>query len=150
MSNPELIIRNVLEAYGEGDAFSDACTIHFEWTGWDDIWQSFAAAVRAARCDIVEEAEYVLNDEEGASEHSLRYSRNVLDMVALEEAILALPQSEIIAAHRAGVAAFMEIMVDDPIRFYDSRYSKESAVRACREASRQYIDNALEARGGAV
>ena len=156
MIHAELIIRNVLESYGDGGCFGDAATIEVVWSSDDDaLWASFGAAVRAARRGIVEEAEYALSgglDDSGneADEYMIRSSQAALDEIAVEEAILALPLSEIIAAHRAGVAAFTEIMEDDPICFYDDRYSGSRAVRACREASRQYIDNALDARGGVL
>ena len=154
MIHAELIIRNVLESYGDGGFFSDAGTIDVEWSSDDEtLWDSFGAAVRAARRGIVEEAVYVLRgglDDSGnePDQHTVVGAQAALDEVAVERAILALPLSEIIAAHRAGVAAFTEVMEEDPICFYDDRYSGSRAVRACREASRQYIDNALDARGG--
>jgi len=159
MIHADLIVRNVLESYGDGGVFGDAGYIKLlEWpspceqhpTENEAFWASFGDAVRAARRGIIEEAEYVLSgglDDNGneADEYMIRSSQAALEEIAVEEAILALPLSEIIAAHRAGVAAFTEAMEDDPVYFYDDRYSSERAVRACREASRQYIDNALAA-----
>lgn len=157
MIHAEFIVRNVLESYGDGGVFGDAGTIKVEWSSDDDaFWASFGDAVRAARRPIVEEAEYIVGggvDDSGntADEYLMRSSQAALEEIAVEEAILALPLSEIIAAHRAGVAAFTEAMEDDPVCFYDDRYSGSRAVRACREASREYIDAALAAaRRGAA